>query len=390
MKANPGGQIDTKTAIGRDALICNLWDTVEQQSLIITAERRIGKTTVIKKMRDEPRPGWVPIYQDLEKCHSARDFAMLVYNDVHEFLGVKKKVARRTRQFFEALGGAEVGGVFKLPSIAPGQWKDVLSKSVEDLVHENDDAKRKLLFLWDEMPYMLTSIRDKEGEQTAMEVLDLLRSLRQTHAGLRMVITGSIGLHHVIGSLKEKNYANSPVNDMVAIEVQPLEEADATQLAGLLIEGENLPCVAGPAVAAGVARQADCFPFYIHHIVKALRMRGLEATIANVELVVAIQLVAAEDPWQLMHYRERIATYYRDDANTVILLLDELAAGKEAPMVNELLTTLKGASAFDDRERLLWLLSLMERDHYVHREMDGRYRFKFPLIKRWWKIKRGL
>ena len=57
MKANPGGQIDFKAVIGRERLIQVLWETVEQQSLVITAERRIGKTTVIKKMRHEPVAG---------------------------------------------------------------------------------------------------------------------------------------------------------------------------------------------------------------------------------------------------------------------------------------------------------------------------------------------
>jgi len=57
---------------------------------------------------------------------------------------------------------------------------------------------------------MLASIRDRQNEKTAMEVLDFLRALRQTHSGLRMVITGSIGLHHVLSSLRDKNYGNSP------------------------------------------------------------------------------------------------------------------------------------------------------------------------------------
>ena len=43
MKANPGGQIDSKAVVGRDRLIHILWETLEQQSLVITAERRIGK-----------------------------------------------------------------------------------------------------------------------------------------------------------------------------------------------------------------------------------------------------------------------------------------------------------------------------------------------------------
>lgn len=390
MKANPGGQIDIKSVIGREQLIQLLWETIEQQSLVITAERRIGKTTVIKKMRDEPEAGWVPVFQGLERCHSAAEFAMAVYKEIHQFLSAKGKVTRRARELFAALGGTEVGGLFKLPEKGGASWKDVLTRAVEDLIHENDASGTKLLFLWDEVPFMLANIRDREGEQTAMEVLDLLRALRQTHAGLRMIITGSIGLHHVLSSLKDKNYANSPTNDMAAIEVPPLTEPDAIKLATLLIDGEGLPSQDRPAVAAAIARVADCFPFYIHHIVKALRIRELDATPPNVTQVVASQLVDANDPWELLHYRERIPIYYGDDQKAVSLLLDQLAVQPGTTSVNELLAMLKGASQFDDRERLLRLLSLMERDHYLKREDDGRFQFRFPLIRRWWKLNRGL
>jgi hypothetical protein len=390
MKANPGGQIDTKAVVGRDGLIQMLWESVKQQSLVITAERRIGKTTVIKKMGNEPATGWVPVFQDLERCHSASEFAMAVYKEIHQFLSEKGKATRRAKEFFAAMGGVEIGGLFKIPEKADSQWKDVLTRSVEDLIHENDASGTKLLFLWDEMPFMLANIRDREGEQTAMEVLDLLRALRQTHGGLRMVITGSIGLHHVLSSLKEKNYSNSPVNDMIAIDVPPLNALDAIKLARLLIEGETLPSPDSGAAAEAIAREADCFPFYIHHIVRALKIRGLDATPENVAQVVASQLVDANDPWELLHYRERIPIYYRDDQKAVGLILDELAGRSGTSSVNELLSMLKGASTFDDRDRLLRLLSLMERDHYLKRDQDGRYHFRFPLIRRWWKLNRGL
>ena len=168
MKANPGGQIDINAIVGREALIETLWQTVEQQSLIITAERRIGKTTVIKRMRHVPAAGWVPVYQDLEGCHSAAEFAMIVYKDIHQFLSQKGRATRRAKEFFAALGGTEIGGIFKLPEKMVAPWKEVLTRSVEDLIHENDAQGTKLLFLWDEMPFMLANIRDREREQTAM------------------------------------------------------------------------------------------------------------------------------------------------------------------------------------------------------------------------------
>lgn len=390
MKANPGGQIDLNAVIGREALIKTLWETVEQQSLIITAERRIGKTTVIKKMNHSPVAGWMPMFQDLESCHSAAEFAMSVYKTVHSFLGQKGRVTRRAKELFRSLGGTEIGGIFKLPEKTATPWKDVLTRSVEDLIHENDPKGTRLLFLWDEVPFMLANIRDREGEQTAMEVLDLLRSLRQTHGGLRMIMTGSVGLHHVISSLRKKDYGNSPVNAMVTVEVPPLEEKDAADLARLLIEGEALVSRDKEAAALTISREADCFPFYIHHIVRALKIRGLDAEPVNVLQVVASQLVDANDPWELMHYRVRIPIYYRDEDRAVFLLLDDLASRRAVASVNELLHMVKAASDFDDRERLLNLLSLMERDHYLKRDNDGRYGFRFPLIRRWWKINRGL
>lgn len=388
MKANPGGQIDPKSVVGREKLIRLLWETVELQSMVITAERRIGKTTVMKKMRDEPGKGWVPVFQDLEKCHTAAEFAMAVYKEIHQFLSGKGKATRRAKELLAALGGAEVGGLLKLPEKSGAQWKDVLTRAVEDLIHENEGSK--LLFLWDEVPFMLANIRDREGEQTAMEVLDILRALRQTHSGLRIVITGSIGLHHVLSSLKEKNYSNSPTNDMAAIEVPPLSEPDAITLAMLLIEGEALTSADKPAAAAAIARESDRFPFYIHHIVRALKIRGLDATPKNVAQVVKSQLVDSNDPWELLHYRERIPIYYGDAQKAVSLILDQLAVQEGTASVNELLAMLKSASQFDDRDRLLRLLSLMERDHYLKRDEDGRYQFRFPLIRRWWKLNRGL
>ena len=389
MKANPGGQIDLKSVIGRDRLIQSIWEIVQQQSLVMTAERRIGKTTVMKKMAAEPAMGWLPVYQDLENCHSAADFAMAVYKQVHHFLSGKSKFTRRSIEFLKALGGTEIGGVFKLPEQAASHWKDVLTKAIEDLMHENDEGT-KLLFLWDEMPFMLMNIRNGEGEQTAMQVLDHLRWLRQTHGGLRMIITGSIGLHHVLTSLKEKSYANSPVNDMATVDVPPLAEKDAAGLASLLIVGETLESPDAAVAATAIAREADCFAFYIHHIARGLKLLEWAANPENVARVVATHLMDANDPWQLIHYRERISTYYPNDQKEVLLILDELAAEKDNASVTDLLAMLKSMSQFDDRERLLRLLTLMERDHYLKRDEAGTYGFRFPLIRRWWKLNRGL
>lgn len=407
MKANPGGQIDLAEVVGRDQLIKQIWDTLEQQSIRMTAERRIGKTTIIRKLCAEPRPGWVPILQDLERYHSAREFALSVYQEVDGFLSLHKRFARRSKDFLKSLGSIEIGGVLKLPEMtADTPWQDILSLAIQDLVEELERLNKRPLFLWDEVPFMLDSIRRQEGEPVAMAVLDSLRALRQTHgtAGLRMVLTGSIGLHHVIKGLKQQNYANSPLNDTYPLEVPSLDTEPARELAARLIEGERV-CIfrssdSDSDTADAVAQLADRFPFYIHHIVKALKQAALTlATGANpalVEQVVAQQLLDPNDPWELSHYRERIPIYYGSNSEQAVLgILDGLTARAAdatpiALSINDLLAEGRAAGTLDDRDRLIDLLRLMEQDHYLSRDAAGSYRFRFPLLQRWWRLARGL
>ncbi len=394
MKANPGGQIDLREVVGRDEVINQIWDTIAQQSIRMNAERRIGKTTIIKKLCAEPRSGWVPIFQDLEQYHTALEFAEAVYAEVDRFLSKWERTARRARGFLVSIGGTEIGGKFKLPKFdrnAP--WKEILTKAIEDLVEEREKIDEHPLFLWDEVPYMLASITSREGEKVAMEVLDTLRALRQDQGdkGLRMILTGSIGIHHVIHSLKRQNYANSPLNDTFPLEILPLAQAPARELAAKLVAGENIPTQAPDELADSIARIADGFPFYIHHIVKAMKLTGRAASPELVEEIVSGQLLDANDPWELNHYRERIPVYYgKEDEAAVLGILDGVAVRDEPVSISDLLTELKNMGLLADRELLITLLRLVEQDHYLSRDTQGRYQFRFALLKRWWILSRGL
>ena len=44
--------------------IARYWDVLDRQGLVISAERRIGKTHIVLKMRDECRSGYLPILRE--------------------------------------------------------------------------------------------------------------------------------------------------------------------------------------------------------------------------------------------------------------------------------------------------------------------------------------
>ena len=224
MRANPGGEIDPRDVVGRDGLVQGLWEVLERQSVVLTAERRMGKTCVIKKMRAEHPPGKLTIYRDLEGVRTPLEFVEEVCRDVEAYLSRLKRTVTRVRKLLRRFEGAEIGGTIRFPRTAASHWKDLLRHTLEDLAEHQD---RVVVLFWDELPLMLKNIRDTHDENAATELLDVLRELRHTHGELRMVYTGSIGLHNVITSLKTSGYASAPINDMHIVDLPPLAPADA-------------------------------------------------------------------------------------------------------------------------------------------------------------------
>src|SRR5688500_15403670 len=132
MRANPGGQLSPSEVIGRDNLIENLWRILERQSLVLTAERRMGKTSIIKKMVDEHPDNIVCFYRDLEGVHGLIEFVEVVMEDVEAHLGIMQRVAQSTRKLITQLQGAEFSG-FKIPASVALHWKTLLNHLISDL-----------------------------------------------------------------------------------------------------------------------------------------------------------------------------------------------------------------------------------------------------------------
>ena len=382
MKANPGGAIAPKDVIGRDKLIANLWNILDRQSVILSAERRMGKTTVIKKMEAEAPLDKLPIYRDLEGLRTPIEFVEAVWQDVEKYLSTKGKTGKKVQDFLRQFKGIEVTG-FKFPEIASTHWKILLTKTIEDLVVNQD---RQIILLWDEMPYMLGNL----GDEAAMEILDTLRSLRQTYPDVRMVFTGSIGLHHIISKLRQSGYSNDPTNDMYPVDISPLSVKDATDLTYRLIEGENISTLNIQINVAEIAQAVDCIPFYIHHLISKLTF--LETAISQDTVTQTINkcLLDPLNPWRMNHYRDRIDNYYDDAKQNYAFNILDILVVEPSLSFNDLWQRLKLEDNTQDKEIARSILRLLLQDYYLTQGIENIYSFRYKLVKKYWKILRGL
>ncbi len=392
MKTNPGGQLAVDEIIGRDVLCQAIREALLTQSVIMTAERRIGKTSVMAILEEKPEENWVSIYTDLEKVQDAMGFATTIYDVVQKYLTTKQQAINLAKKLGEFLGGNELNG-HKLPESNKKTWQEILEQSIAILAEEQKTSGNQVLFLWDEFPYMLSNIYESDGEKTTKQVLDTLRAFRKDYKNFRMLVTGSIGLHHILKELKKTGYRNNPVNNMFQIEVAPLDSQDACLLASNLLEGEEIECDNKKAVSESIAQQTDNFPFYIHHIVRSLKSQQQIATVQLVESIVLDKLTGDNDQWELRHYETRIIDYYgEEDAPIVKLALDELATrdGLTPKELQEILKQQSDHESVKDIEKIRELLIQMYLDHYLIKDASKKYRFRFPLIQRWWKLNREL
>lgn len=386
MKANPGGNIGASDVVGRDELIAHLWQILKSQSVVLSAERRMGKTCIIRKMKEEAPEGTIAVFHDLERVGTPAEFVRGVLGDIENHLARTKKISNQARELRNKLSGMKLG-ILQVPSAVEPHWKELLLETLRDLSAHKD---RLVIFFWDEVPLMLDKIKRQAGAQEAMDLLDTLRSLRQMSSNLRMVFTGSIGLHHVISSLRKDGYANSPVNDMRREEVLPLSIEAGKDLACRLIEGEKIAVDDSETAGRMIACSVDCIPYFIHHVVGRAARDEQELSPPVIEEIVLKGLTSSLDAWDMRHYRERIDIYFDPDDRPIALkALDLLAQATEPMPFSDLFNLIKAEMVTGDSEQLRRILSLLKNDHYLEQDLDGAFRFKFPMIQRWWKLDRG-
>ncbi len=386
MQINPGGRLDTKDIIGRDNEIDRYWRVLQRQGLVLSAERRIGKTHILFKMREECQSGYLPFYHDLEAVHSIADLIRSIYETVRQSLGTLPAVKAHIAKWSTLLPG-KIAGI-DLPT-ADASWQALLAEVFDDIIEIAGNNKR-ILMLWDEFPLMLYNLQRRAGQNTAIQLLDHLRALRLVRADrLCFLFTGSIGLHLVLRSLREAGNANDPVNDMLSLTVPPMAQSETCELAEALLRETCAAPADIPRLASEIVKQVGGFPYYVHHVVDQLDQLRRQPGFEDVSAAIDHLVYDPHDPANLNYYVNRLSSYYTQNQRALALLvLDTLAREQSSRPVPELLNLCRHRDPSLADEQLREILTILSEDHYIARRPSATgvsYDFRWSLVKKWWK-----
>jgi hypothetical protein len=239
-------------------------------------------------------------------------------------------------------------------------------------------AGHRLALLFDEVPWWIDELREREGDDAARLALAGLRSLRQRDERLRMVLTGSIGL----AGLAMKLGASAEINDLVPMALAPLDQEAGEAL--VAHEAKALGIGVSAAAAQHLGASAAGSPHWMRVLLQRLSARDsieVEDVDREVEQLLAPRNKALFDEDVRGHLLHR---HGLETGTQMQAVLAAVAAERDgAPMERLVLAAL--AARVPTREAAQALVYVLTDEYYLSDGADGRFKFLNPLLKRWLK-----
>ena len=241
---------------------------------------------------------------------------------------------------------------------------------------ETDDGVTIPLVMMDEVPMAINNIAKNEGSDSADEVLQTLRTLRFEASGIRWIITGSVGFHHV---LRRIDATQGVLNDLESLPLGPLTQIEAEELANRLLLGIKQPTIEN--VVNELIEVSGGIPFLLHKIVKTLEERHTNVIKPHEVRECFEDFIDDPDEFNWFeHYLTRMPLNY----GTRAYIADEVLR----KTLSETHEWVPSSSLTPDNEAADVLEDLI-KDHYLERR-GLSVRWRYPALQYIWARKKGV
>jgi hypothetical protein len=383
----------------REELVELLWNRLEGGNVLLAAPRRFGKTSLMYRLLDDPRPGWAPVHVDAESIREPVNFiialldALVRDQHIRDFLRRRLKgAAQWAREFVDAVelsGPWDAGAKVKFKERIKAHWQDRGAALLRTLC--NYDKADRLLIVIDELPVMLSLFRDNEvSDADARAFLYWFRKLRtDPQVGLtncRFLIGGSLGIEHYLSQLD----AADSFNDFERVGLPELPQPKAAELVRRLLAARDLK-LSTAAQRKMLELMGAPIPYFIQIFVS-----GVAGAVADgitnigpkhIEAIYEDRLLGAACKTYFQHYYDRLRHYEKPQEQAAKALLKALALAQPEPVGRDKLRAIYrktlGEAASD--EGFARLLGDLENDFYIRRDTDGGYRFASNMLCDWWR-----
>lgn len=397
LKRTLGNWVEGDRFWDREAELELLLEHLEEDAhLLIVAQRRIGKTSLMREAARRLGERYICLQVDLQKSHSPADaiVEMSIATRPHGSLwqktkGVFSSVLGKAAEVVESLRLDDLTVTLR-SGVTAGDWQAKGDGLFETLAA----AEKDVVVFFDEVPILVSRILhgddfqitpDRRKETDAF--MSWLRDNCIRHQGkVRVVVTGSIGIEPIL----RRAGLSATLNVLTPFELGPWDRETAAGCLDALANGYGLEFQAG-AVEALLDHLGICIPhhvqMYFDNLYRTAKQRRLTAISPDlVDEVYEHNMLSIRGHAELSHLEERLKLVLGPDRHPLALdLLTEAAVSLELTPTAAL--ALAREHLIDDEkpeDEVREILGILEHDGYLEKAPDGSYAFISRLLRDWW------
>lgn len=374
---------------GREEDVKAVWKLLERGSVLLTAPRRWGKSSLMYALHDQPWPGWSVRQLDVEYVETPAQFLTELAANLLQLdpvLGTLKKAKdlpnSLMRWVWGALSEVEVSAVGDLKlklrdSLREEQWPEL----AEQLLAQLQRLDGSLLIILDEFPMMVDTFLncDKEG---CLRFLRWFRAQRRPQQGLmlRFLLGGSVNIEPRLEQLAQE----SVLNDLERFHLQPLALDRAAEFVAEVLGGESVPFEPGtPKKIVEVAGTG------VHYLLQVLisecqsemrQHRWPRLMVEHIQPTYETRVLGPPSRARFSHYHSRLKGNYGALEEPARIVLEELTRAPVCDMEELRKALLSHDQGLVD---LGELVARLESDYYVTRS-GSQVRFHSNFLRDWW------
>ena len=383
----------------RRSFLDDLWDSLRKEHVLLLAPRRMGKTSVMLRLQDDPQQGRLVVFLNVEEISTPGDFCqnlIVALHDQHpEYL---RQTLAKAWQFLSGIvEGIDTVELYKFKIAlrkSDPDWESNWLMKAEELIDSIRRTQQPLLIVLDEVPDMILNMQ-KQIPEKLETFLHWFRKVRQdpTHDTIRWLVGGSINLTSTLDQQGNLNL----IIDFRTEPLPPFTDEEVEQFVRSMFDARGVD-YAPDVIVIFKQLLGKPIPFFLQLLAQELyrqwRRDSEPLTRSHVESVFHRVLLGETARDKLQYYRSRIRTYYTDQERTAAMrILDRLSTSDE-PMSKDALYRIyeeiektKPAPRIgsDLQEAFNQLMLLLQNDFYIETAPDGTYDFACKILKLWWR-----
>lgn len=366
----------------RKNIVQDIWIELEKgNSLLLAAPRRVGKTSIMRAIENEPKEGFVVKFEIIQGVQSKEEFYGILFKLVYSCLSRFKKATTDVKQFLLKHKISEFDIINVKGKIDKNElnYFDEINKVFKQLENESE----KIVLLLDELPEVLHNLHKSGKSDDAKEILDQLRVWRLgNYKNIQFVVAGSIGIHYVVKAIDGRT---SDLNDLNKVNCEPLQKEEAIDFIKWATEEATIKYSEEQITYLLRKIQHYYTPYFINLMLDKIdkNTRRKNSPIIDItDVGIALEQITKENK-HFEDWRNRPVNYMpEDDFNFVNTVLSHITH-KDFISIQKIYDI---AQKYDKTRDYMSLISELEEDGYlVESEANNKeYVFISPFLKLFW------